>query len=84
MGGMEIMLKSMGFDPAALKQTAEEFMKQFREVSETVRRVESNQKLILEILENGSRRQGEGRGRIEPAAEQEKGKVSGNVGNGAG
>lgn len=52
MGGMEMMLKAMGFDPAELKRYADGFLQTFNALNERLQRVETNQQRILEILEN--------------------------------
>lgn len=51
MGGMEMLLKSMGLDPKQMFETAQGFLTTFEGIKQTLDRVEANQILILERME---------------------------------
>lgn len=80
MTGMEMMLKSLGFDPAAVKEMANGIITEFKTMRETLQRVESNQTRILEILENGSYQHSQGHRSLEPETFQGQGEGGSGIG----
>jgi hypothetical protein len=71
MAGMDMLLKSFGFNPDDIKHTANQAMQTFNQLAERLQRIEEQQATILEILANGSWKRNERQSASGKAVEKE-------------